>query len=504
MTAYWRVTALALVAAFSAGSAPRGAEQQVFSRSRWISEHAQLARFDGGLLAASPQSMQAALAARLARPGPPPTRNRRPPSGPANVRVSADILEADPASGAQPETEAEPSLAADPRDETHLVAGYQEDRFEDGGARALTFAVSEDAGKHWSEGLLPGLTRTNGGAFERASDPWLAYGPDGRVYYATIAFNETNPDNGVTVSASDDGGNSWGSPVFVHRNRSSDFDDKEAVVVDNAADSPWAGRIHVAWDTVSANGLQVLRVASSADGGASFGPAVDVWSRGQNLGAIPLVGPGGVAYLLWLSYLQTSVQLLAARSDDGGESWSVPVVVAEPRAHGVAQMRTGELIAAAIDVRRGTLYVTWQDERFTPGTDQIVLSTSADGVNWSAPQRVSDGPDNAPCFTPAVAVNGQGRFGISYSTLRNDPQRRFLVDQYFVTVDARRRLTGSSRVSTQSFDVRDAAIARGFFLGDYQGLVAGAKSFRPVWVATSENSRLRPGKQPDAVALFVP
>src|SRR5207237_730565 len=82
---------------------------------------------------------------------------------------------------------------------------------------------------------------TTGGAFDRASDPWVAFGPDGRVYYATIAFNEMRPDNGVTLSASDDGGLTWGAPALVHLNRNLDFDDKEAVIVDTAADSPFSG-----------------------------------------------------------------------------------------------------------------------------------------------------------------------------------------------------------------------------------------------------------------------
>jgi len=425
------------------------------------------------------------------------------PSGPPNVRVSEDILEPDPASGAQAETEAEPSLAVDPGDERHLVAGYQEDRFETGGARALTFAVSRDGGQHWAEGLLPGLTPATGGPFERASDPWVAFGPDGRVYYAAIAFDESRADNGVTVSASEDGGSTWGPPVLVHRNLSADFDDKEAVAVDTIAGSPWRGRVYVAWDTVVSDDLQLLRIAHSDDGGASWSAPIDVGTHGQNIGALPLVGPGGVVHLLWMSYLPWSVEVRAARSEDGGVTWSAPVLVAEPQTLGVPLLRTGELIAAAIDPLRGPIYLVWPDHRFTPGTDQIVLSTSGDGVSWSPPLRVSDGPNDAPCFTPAVAVSGQGRFGVAYSTLRLDPERRYSVDQYLATTNWRGRLTGASRISTRSFDVRNAAFALGYFLGDYQGLVAGYKVFRPVWVATSENSRLREGKQSDVVTLLI-
>ncbi len=493
-----------LLTLLSVGIVARAAgadDPQPFARSRWIREQT-TSRFDGGLLPAT-EGATAALLAWSAESNLTRRRPRPEPAGPPNVRISTDILEPDPQSGAQAESEAEPSVAARPENENHLVAGYQVDRFANGGARALGFAVSADGGGRWSEGVLPGLTTAHGGAFDRASDPWLAFGPEGRVYFAAIAFNETSVDNAVTLSTSEDGGHSWGPPVIVHRNRSLDFDDKEAVVVDTIADSPFRGRVYVAWDTVVSRDLQLLRLAYSDDGGASFSAPIDVGTHGRNIGALPLVGPGGVITLLWMSHVPDSVEVRAARSVDGGDHWSEPVLVALPRTHGVAGLRTGGVIAAAIDARNGRLYVVWADERFTPGVDQIVLSASSDGVNWSAPLRVSDGPDDAPCFTPAVAVNGQGRFGVAYSTLRLDPARSFLVDQYLVTTNSRGRLTGASRISTRSFDVREAALALGFFLGDYQGLVAGRKIFRPVWVATSEDSRLRPGKQSDVVTLLI-
>jgi hypothetical protein len=496
---------LALAAPSPAPAPSPASTTAPFSRARWIAAAQRQAHFDGGLEQSDARTARRLRALRAAALAVAPKQHPRPtPGGPPNVRISEDILAPDPTSSAQPETEAEASLAADLSNEKHLVAGYQEDRFEDGGARALTFAASFDLGASWQEGLLPELTLAAGGPWERASDPWVAFGADGRVYYATIGFDETRPDNGVFVSTSDDGGRSFGAPSTVHLLTSRDFDDKEAVTVDNAADSPFANRVYVAWDTVAADQThQTLRIAHSDDGGATWSAPVDVWSTGANVGALPLVGPGGVVHLLWMSYFSDHVDLLAAHSDDGGGTWSAPALVERPNTHGVADLRTGELVAAAIDPRRGALYAVWPDQRFTPGTDQIVLSTSWDGVGWSAPVRVSDGPNDAPSFTPAVAVNGQGHFGIAYSTLRNDPARRFLVDQYLVTINSRGRLLGATRSSTHSFDARAAAMSRGYFLGDYQGLVAGPRAFRPVWVATSDPSRLHGGTQPDAVTLVI-
>jgi hypothetical protein len=487
-----------LLAAF-AGDTANSAGEPPFSRSRWIEEQeAWGARFSGGVLPAHRERLEAFL------------ESLGPVASPAraavrDVRISQDILASD-GSAAQPETQAEPFIALDPEQESNLLAGYQEDRFADGGARALTYAFSTDSGKHWSEGLLPQLTLASGGPFERASDPWVAFGPESRAYYVAVAFNERTPDNGIFVSASGDGGQTWGPPVAVHQTRT-EFDDKEAIAVDTRTDSPFRGRLYVAWDTVTADQRQPLRFAYSDDGGGSFTPPVSVYGPGGNIGVVPLVGPQGVVYLVWTNYTffgtpQQRAVLLAARSTDGGDTWSAPAVISDLQVAGVAGQRTGEGVpSAAVDPRTGDLYVVWQDQRFSPGLDQVVLSKSTDGGDaWSAPRLVSDGPRNVANFTPAVAVNANGVVGVAYYSLRNDPSQRVLVDEYLTTSRNRGRKFGRSvRVSTVSWDVRFAAISRGFFLGDYQGLAAARKTFYPLWIATFNPSRIDPpARQPDA------
>jgi hypothetical protein len=484
---------LAVLAVLLVALAGWAADQPSFSRARWIEEQrARGAHFSGGVLPAHRERFKAFLDSLGAVPS--PAR-----AAALAVRISQDILEPDN-SAAQPETQAEPFMALNPERETNLLAGYQEDRFEDGGARALTYAASFDGGKHWSEGLVPELTLASGGPFERASDPWVAFGPDGRAYYVSIAFNERTPDNGVFVSASDDGGQTWGSPVAVHRT-TSEFDDKESIVADTRTDSPFRGRLYVGWDS-SNNQSQPIRFSHSDDGGGSFTPAVTISNQGANLGVVPLVGPEGVVYATWTSFTQLSATLMIARSTDGGETWSDPVVIAEAQSAGVEGSRTGENIpAAAIDPRNGTLYVVWQDDRFSPGVDQVVLSISTDGgETWSAPRLVSDGPRDAPNFTPAVAVNANGVLGVSYYSLRNDPDRRVLVDEYLaISRDRGRRFGRSQRVTKASFDLRFAAFSEGFFLGDYQGLAAARTMFYPLWIATFNPSRIDPpARQPDA------
>ena len=491
-----RITFALAVGAVLLAASSGSSQEPAFSRSRWIAERSRTALFSGGVMPALGAVPASAFAeptiAAEARKG----RQRW-------VRVSRDILRPDGGPG-QPETQTEPYLAIDPEKDLRLLAAYQEGRFANGGARSLTFALSSNGGRTWREGAVPGLTHASGGAFEKASDPWVAYGPGGRAYYASLLFNETSPENGIYVSTSEDGGRSWGPPVAVHKGDANNFEDKEAMTVDTYADSPFRGRIYVAWDTVGEVN-QNLRVARSEDGGRSFIPPVTLNQTGANIGAFPLVGPGGVVHVIWFhATTNANGAMVASRSEDGGVTWSPQVQVSNVRQAGVPDLRTGGILpAAAVDRRTGRIYVVWQDDRFTPGTDQVVMSRSDDGGrNWTAPQRVSDGPDNAASFTAAVAVNGQGRVAVSYYSLRNDPSRHYVVDHYVAISRDGVSFGASRRTNRPSFDARFAAFTQsGFFLGDYQGLVGGKKLFHALWVGTLERSLLHKGeRQSDAFA----
>ncbi|HEY0512756.1 MAG TPA: sialidase family protein [Thermoanaerobaculia bacterium] len=468
-------------------------QQPTFSRSRWLEEQqAWGARVPETLGRENPRRLRAFLdkiAATRPAPGGIPK---------GVVRLSADLL-ASIAGPAQPETEVEPFFGVDPENPKHILAGYQEDRFPEAGCRNLTSTVSFNSGRTWRESLLPNLTVASGGPYERTSDPWVAFGPGGRAYFASLGFNETNPQNGVYLSASDDGGLTWGEPVSVHSGTQT-FDDKEAVVVDTRDDSPYKGRVYVGWDWISADGQQPELMTYSDDGGQSFRAPITVADQGANVGILPLVGPAGIVHAIWLNFLGNGVSMLAAHSTDGGQSWSAPVRISDVDAAGVAGSRTGAGIpAAAIDTRTGSLYVVWQDERFTPGTDQVVLSRSTDGgLTWSAPQLASDGPGGVANFTPAVAVSPEGWVGVSYYSLRNDPSG-LLVDEYLaVSRNGGQQFAKSLRVSPASWDLRFAATSEGFFLGDYQGLATSAKTFYPLWIATFSPSRVEPSvRQPD-------
>src|SRR6185295_1245817 len=83
--------------------------------------------------------------------------------------------------------EVEPYVAIDPRNSSHLIGVWQQDRWSDGGARGIRAGYSLDGGSTWSPtqaafSHCTGGNAANGGDYARASDPWVTIGPDGIAY----------------------------------------------------------------------------------------------------------------------------------------------------------------------------------------------------------------------------------------------------------------------------------------------------------------------------------
>jgi hypothetical protein len=122
-----------------------------------------------------------------------------------------------------PNTEIEPFVDANPADHRNLIAVWQQDRWDNGGARGLVAGYSKDGGRTWTKSVPPGVSACTGGGYKRASDPWVSISPYGTAYFMSLAFDPdlTTPsgefagfgDNAMLVSRSTDGGKTWGKPV---------------------------------------------------------------------------------------------------------------------------------------------------------------------------------------------------------------------------------------------------------------------------------------------------
>src|SRR5881392_2523580 len=90
-------------------------------------------------------------------------------------------------------TELEPWVAVNPTDPSNIIGVYQQDRYTFGGARGLVAAVTHDGGATWNAtfphfSVCAGGTPQNGGDYQRASDPWVTFPPNGDAYFISLSL----------------------------------------------------------------------------------------------------------------------------------------------------------------------------------------------------------------------------------------------------------------------------------------------------------------------------
>lgn len=196
----------------------------------------------------------------------------------------------------------------------------------------------------------------------------------------------------------------WGGAVVVAAASASEFLDKNWVTCDGSVRSLYYGRCYVEFDDGNSG---LVYMSTSANAGLSWGTRLQPADRSTGIGGQPLVPPDGTVVVPIADANVASI--LAFRSGKGGASRCNTVSVAPITAHTVAgTMRVVSMPSAAVD-RAGRVYVVWQDCRFERGCDanDLVMSTSSDGVAWSAVARipidpVSSGVDH---FVPGLAAD---------------------------------------------------------------------------------------------------
>jgi len=432
-------------------------------------------------------------------------------------------------------SEVEPWVEVNPTNPNNVIAVWQQDRWSNGGARGLVTAVTHDGGATWSTtfahfSTCSGGTAANGGNYERASDPWVSFGPNGDAYQISLSVNLFNdPATAILVSKSIDGGDTWSEPVTVARDPSGVapflFHDKESITADptdsNFVYAIW-DRSRFPSDRPNFNAQHAfsfrgdIMFARTTNGGASWEPARAIFEPMKNqftIGNQIVVQPDGDLFDFFTLFQGSGnnppgASLAYITSTDHGATWSDPVVIRKIRFIGAFDPDTGLPIRAegfvpevAVDPANANLYVTWQDTRFA-GVDQIAFTRSTDdGVSWSDPIRVSQTPPNADvaneqAWVPAVDVADDGTIAVTYYDFRNnDPAPGVPTDQWMVHCHSACTDAGSwgneVRLTDASFDIEQAPFARGpngFFLGEYEGLSSAGDVFWPLFAIVNNGN----------------
>ena len=142
-----------------------------------------------------------------------------------------------------------------------------------------------------------------------------------------------------------------------------------------------------------------------------------------------------------------------------------------------------------------------------PGDWDINFSGMAhsddDGLTWSAPTKVNQTPAGTftdQAFEPTVHVNSAGVVAVTYYDFRNDVSGDgALTTDHWIVHSHDGGATWTEDHLGGPFDMHQAPYARGYFVGDYQGLDAQGNVFRPLFTLASPSVGSFPNPNPTDV-----
>jgi hypothetical protein len=355
-----------------------------------------------------------------------------------------------------------------------LAATFQEGRYTDGGAVDCGYAISHDGGLSWSRALLPGLTPVVGGPYYRATDPVAGIGLDGAIYINTIALlDSTLVTSALLVSRSTNGGASFGPPVEVLRSPDSTvLVDKNWMTLNTFPGTPTSGRILLTFTRFDPSYSPIARTYSD-DGGRTWSPSAFITpSNYQAQGSQPVYLPDGkLVVVFWHFTPSDRIELVV--STNGGGTFNSPRLITTVTEYDAPGVRDGLFLpTATADRNLGQLFVAYQG--LYQAKPRILFTKSSDaGTTWSAPKPITDNPTNSPLFNPAIAVSPDGQVvTVAFYDGRINPANSNLVDLFLAqSFDSGATWQPNLRLTTVSTDVRLAPLTiSGFMLGDYLGV----------------------------------
>ena len=458
-----------------------------------------------------------------------------------------------------PDSEVEPWLAVSPTDPDDIAAFWQQDRWSDGGAHGLLAAVSHDGGDTWDYSIphfsrCAGGTAANGGDYGRSSDPWVSWAPNRDLWAISLSVDRTTPRNAVLAARMAHGTSTWSEPFVLKFDTSrtgvpigNNFNDKESLTADPTDES--GNLVYAVWDRFVSPSEQAPLPAfenarafhqpvwfSRTTNGAAANPtwqSREIFDPGTQNGTISnqiVVTPDGTlvdGFYLFKTHQQQGGNFVAViRSTDKGVTWSKKAIIvapddaigeSDPEPINCRPFITGNppctivrsdgvIVDLAVDYsdgpNAGRTYIVWQDHADNPfGDDLIMLSYSDDGgESWSAPQKINQTPSGTftdQAFEPTVHVNDDGVVAVSYYDFRNDESGdgELTTDHWIVhSHDGGASWTEDHLAGP--FDMHQAPYARGYFVGDYQGLDSQGSAFRALFTLATEGTGTFPNPNP--------
>ena len=315
---------------------------------------------------------------------------------------------------------------------------------------------------------VPGLTKCAGGAYDRATDPWVSVRAQrGRLpARARLQRCRLRPTRAAREQVHRRRRQPGGSAVRDRRDLDANvFNDKQTIT----ADSTNANLVYAVWDRLVFPSSERASVRAGFRSSAFRGP---VWfarttNGGATLGAGPRdLRPGAErpddrqpdrraartersstsstrsTTTTRRSSVASSVRVMRS-TEQGRHVVGRRSSIDQLRTIGVTDpetgdaVRTGDIIPDVAVGPNGDLYAVWQDARVNGGgADGVALSRSTDGgLTWSPRIKVNQTPTNIPignqqAFTPSVDVAADGTVAVTYYDFRNNTGAAPLLTDY--------------------------------------------------------------------------
>lgn len=265
----------------------------------------------------------------------------------------------------------------------------------------VSYFISTDGAQTWTGNI-------NGIDTDGYGDPSVVIDRTGRILVSYLSYLPS--PRHLTVSYTDDNGGNWTTiqvpGTFVNA-------DKQHLWVDNNLNSPYEGRIYMAFNDQSINCCFDIVFTYSTDGGASWltPPLENISSTVsppplfENLGVNIQTGPQGQVYTCWsaIDYGYNTIdntRIYFNKSLDGGDTWltnAKHVITVTGAGSPLGGGKWGAPKAypfMAVNQQTGTIYLVWTTNNgilatLSTDADIYMIKSEDEGATWSAPIRVN-------------------------------------------------------------------------------------------------------------------
>jgi hypothetical protein len=362
------------------------------------------------------------------------------------------------------------------------------------------FYTSASGGSTWARSCAALVAGGNGGG----GDPIVGYDLKSDAFRGSITFLSTGLW-AIGLSKSTNNGATWGTPVLaVPSLLPSGESDKPWLQVDTSPTSRWPN-----WLSIS----NEISVSHSTDGNTTWTTTTVIPTAHFptiNQFSDLAISKDGTVYVSWMRCSATGASgncggtvahMMLSKSNDGGNTWSTPVVVHKVTltpANGCCYYgaipntseRVSDIPVIASDnstgPNAGNLYIA--DYTYAHGYMKVQVTKSTDGgAHWSKAIGVAPATDKHDQFFPWINVSNKGAVGVTWMDRRNDPANLSYEEFGAVSTDGATTFPTNYQLAANPSNPNNDGFG-GTFIGDYTGNAWAGPALYATWTDTSNGS----------------